>query len=270
MTLLHHHPSHRASRPAPRAARAFTLLELLTVVAIIVVLLALIGGVGFTVLRGQKASITQNLLETLNRALDEYVSQTGAIPPYVPTAYRQVPGPDNDGIPVFAPYPPGGEHPKRPDAAVFLRQAKGVGEAQAIIAGLSEQFLIPTIRPAGASWAGSLGPEIANDPTPSVIDGWGSENWPADPDDAEQRFSLEVQQVVYFVHPQNRLAQDLYGQCVNGRPYFLSAGPDLKYGLTSEFSELPAADQRAAAENATADNLTSYTVGPIKKGMAER
>jgi hypothetical protein len=55
---------------------------------------------------------------------------------------------------------------------------------------------------------------------------------------------------------------------VNKRPYFFSAGPDQKYGLTKEGDPSGPSVTVAEAEEAIADNVYSYPVGPFKKGMS--
>lgn len=262
----------------------FTLIELLVVAAIIVVLLGLIGGVGVVVIHNQQSSATQNVLYTLDRALEEYmVASGGNPPPYRRDDYVGVPGPDAmlNSQDYFRAYPVGGNmrHPLRPDAAVFLRQAIGYGQVQGIISGIGDRFLRITTTPAGTTppppgsdWDRDL------DPTPSVVDVWAEPNWPDGP---TAPWCLIGQQVIYYVHPDNLLAQQFYGKCENRRPYFMSAGPDRFYGihggspLGNEFDRIvghhglrqeqgeqdPEFRQRVLRK-AREDNLYSY---PVKK-----
>lgn len=233
--------------------RGFTLLELLTVVGIIVILVGLVGGVGIAVIGKQRVSQTQNVLASLDRALEEYITVVGAIPPYITTEYFLVPGESNDDADpaFFRNYLNVQKNPVRPDAAVFLKQAIGVGDVQSIIAGLPAQFLVVT--------RGGRGGNLNSgdqDVTPSIIDSWANKNWPADSDN--NLWDITQQQVIYYVHPDNRLAQDLFGQCVNRRPYFFSAGPDLKYGFKSEG---PAGADQEEILGYLDDNVYSYPVG---------
>jgi len=259
-------------RRTTRSRSGFTLLELLIVIGIITLLVGVLLAVGLRAIRSQDERATKNVLISLDRALSEYILVAGSIPKYNPLAYSRVPGPDlldpNDGLNIatsdraFLAYPVGStvRHPIRPDAAVFTKQVSGYGEVDAIIRGIPERFLVSTV----------TGPEsdpVAGDPSPSVIDAWAIVDalWPAP-------HPIARQQLIYYVHPENELAQDLYGRCVNGRPYFMSAGPDRRYGLTSEFADqnLSAAAEREAALKALEDNIYSYTPGPVKKDMSQR
>lgn len=257
----HHGSSAHSPRPRPRG---FTLVEVLVVVGIIAVLLGLVAGVGPLVFSNQRKAQTSQLLNTLDRALDEYSHAAGGIPKFVAEQYANTPGVDNElttyGSELF---------PARPDSAVFLAQIKGVGECDAIISGIPSQFLIATptddgSRPDPSDPSSiSLGGGVD---APSVVDSWADAAWGPPWNIAEQR-------VIYYVHPSNLLAQDLYGKCVNRRPYFMSAGPDEKYGLTSEIPAPASGEPLTHAQKAellVADNIYSYTPGPIKKDMTER
>lgn len=244
-----------------RSPRGFTLLELLVVISIIVALAALATGAGVLVVKRNKSRVTENLLSTLDRALEEYIAVNSVIPKYVPEAHEGVPGPDNE----LEQYRQR-EHMRRPDAAVFLRQAVGIGQVDSILGAIPERFLFATPLTTG-NGGGAIEPD---DTTPSIIDGWGTPGvWP--PIRVYSPYSISMQQVIYYVHPDNELAQDLYGRCVNRRPYFMSAGPDEKYGLSDEFMG-DEVGRRALAEQALADNLYSYegVSGTHLKEMTER
>lgn len=238
-----------------RTWRGFTLMELLVVVAIIVVLVSLIGGVGLAVIRNQKVTATQGILISLDRALDEYgLANGGRMPPFRAQDYEEVPGPNVtlSNAQFFGQYPSSNtiRYSKRPDAAVFLRQAWGVGEVKTIIAGLSERFLRIT------TTSGD------DDVTPTIVDVWARGTWtspwdPANPDTGET-----LEQIIYYIHPENLLAQELYGKCLNARAYFMSAGPDQLYGLRSEF---PPGTAQEEVEAALDDNVYSYTPGPANR-----
>lgn len=248
------------------ARRGFTLLELTIVIGVIVVLLLIVVSASRKAFSGQEEKATKNLLTSLDRALSEYITVASTIPKYDPMAYQDVPSPDvvpgdganRQGGAGFKLYPAGGiEHPIRPDAAVFIRQARGYGEVDSIINGLDQRLLQTTITATSGT---------AADPTPSVVDTWAV-------DDAQWKaasYALTAQQFIYYIHPENPLGQDLFGKCVNGRPYFMSAGPDRKYGLTREFPDLVGVEAIKAAEKAMSDNIYSYKPGPFRKDMNER
>lgn len=234
------------TRTARPTRNGFTLLEMLVVVGVMVLLIALITGVGVTVLRGRETAATNNLLVTLDRALDEYKLRVGSFPAYVPEDYQYVPGEavDQSETEYFRDYQ-GKTHPRRPDAAVFIKQAIQVPECAEIIRGIDQRFLVLTVTDESSS------DRKKNDVTPSVVDSWAKGGWgkPWDP--------VAENHLVYYVHPDNALAQALFGRCKNRRPYFVSSGPDGKYGLRA--GEAPDASQDEV-EGALEDNVYSYTV----------
>lgn len=227
--------------------RAFTLLEMLIVIGIIALLIGLITGVGVAVLRGREAAATKNVLVSLDRALDEYKLRVGSFPPYVVEDYEFVPGEavELSNQEYFRQYQ-GKTHARRPDAAVFIRQALQVPEAAEIIRGLNERFLVLTVTDQG------LSDRKKNDVTPSVVDSWSTGGW-TKPWDTEDEPHL-----IYYVHPDNALAQALFGRCENRRPYFVSSGPDGRYGLRD--GELPDAPMEEVHKSLE-DNVYSYKVG---------
>ncbi len=240
--------------------RGFTLVELIVVVAVIAVLLSISLGVGSVVTSNSQRAATQNVLISLDRALQEYIDEIDAIPPFVPQEYAGTPGPSS----VLTPYTLGSttyRHPRRPDAAVFLEQASGVGVVSDIVGGLPGRFRVPTLN---LNSGGGLGAGLTNtsDPVPTIVDVWADESW-------NTPWDLTQQQVIYYVHPDNYLAQDLFGQCVNGRPYFISAGPDKLYGLYDD-ATLRIEETYEAVLAAQEDNLTSYPVDPITERTFDR
>jgi len=269
--------------------RGFTLIEMIAVVSIIAVLMGLAVTTGVLVIKRQEVATTKGLLSSLDRALEEYIVELGGtIPPYIDTAYFGVPGPALTAGGGFATNDPDDmspnsfylskAYPRHPDAAVFIKQASGIGAVDQIISGLGDRFLIPT-----PSFDGPDDPDIEEqDVTPSIVDPWGDTTlWAAtanDPSVNDWPILDPAARVIFYVHPNNRLAQDLYGECVNGRPYFFSAGPDGLYGTTSQLSGsgtiapntivspgvngAPDITYATQAVDALEDNIYSYPVGP--------
>jgi prepilin-type N-terminal cleavage/methylation domain-containing protein len=267
-------------------AGAFTLIEVLVVIAIIAILMALVIGGGSAVIGGRKVSVTQNVLLGLDRALEEYIaSNNNQIPPFRPEAYASVPGRDvysgdnNNHVggtdPQESDLPVGPDkaftryndrtYPRYPDAAVFVEQAQGYGEVDAILAGLGDRWLVPT--PA----AGSDTLDRERSVAPSIVDAWNDGSWQSEHSGGNGWPVLEGN-LIFYVHPSNLLAQGLYGQCLNNRPYFFSAGPSGLYGVTNQFnSGVPRQNwsQRDSSDatvqqaiDALGDNIYSYSVGP--------
>lgn len=247
-TILHHGPRATLRRSG------FTLLELLAVIGIIVLLAALVTGASVAVLRGQKIRVTENILYTLDRALDEYYAVHNSIPPYIADNYDQIPWTDNP----LVNYDCGAGntmHSDRPDAKLFLFHARGFGEVDAILAGIPPQFLIRTPR----------GRTEPIDEVPSVLDSWSDNTWPVNDGGGSPTYPIASEQIIYFVHPRNCLAQAIYGPCINDRPYFMSAGPDRYYGHPSELGVvgLPASDsdeKRESLRTLREDNLYSSPI----------
>lgn len=244
-----------------RSFRAFTLIEMLVVLAVVAVLASLLFIAGAAVTSRQKIRATQNVLITLDRILDVYMLERGTIPPYNPDQYVGTPG-QNNGIQSFG----GREHSARPDAAVFLAQAAGYGEVDTLIQSIPNEFVrsrpLPNNNTQGVN-------------APSIVDSWAEPGWPVDPENQNRRYPVQYQQVIYFVHPENMLAQALFGRCRNNRPYFMSAGPDRTYGFINE----PQFDiERQAGGNATeiarlveraiGDNIYSTTVDPFDDSLS--
>jgi prepilin-type N-terminal cleavage/methylation domain-containing protein len=257
-----------------RRHSGFTLLEIMIAIGVILILMTLVLSASRRAFSSQDERAAKNLLTTLDRALSEYTTVSSSIPKYDPGTFEDVPSPnlfeEGDGVnqrgnsDAFRNYPPGAqdavEHPYRPDASVFIRQTRGYGEVDSIINGIDSRFMQTTIIGSGTN--------AAADPTPSVVDLWAI-------DDAAWKtagYAVAVQQIILYVHPENPLAQDLYGRCVNARPYFMSAGPDKKFGLRAEFRGRTAdtGEQLKLAEKALADNIYSYKPGPHRKDMSER
>ncbi len=233
--------------------RAFTLVELLIVITIIAILIAIVVASSKGIAQRGQERATRNVLQALDRAMEEYKIATGAFPIYNAEAYEFVPGLDNE-LTTF-PKSAGGDgerHPARPDAALFVAQAGGFGEVDAILQGIPSKFMRITAAPTGD--------DVQRDVTPSFVDSWAQPGWPAG-DDVNKPFPIRDQQVIYYIQPQNVLAQALYGTCANGRPYFMSAGADRGYGLgadSAQYGSETSEEYQARIEGLLKDNIYSY------------
>ena len=253
---------------------AFTLLELLVVVGIVALLAAVSLSIGPRVLDGQRAGATRNVIQALNRALGESIETNGGLPPSDPDDYAGVPcpyltelsdseetGPEDFGNP---PRP----HVRFPVAGVFLHQARGVPDAQPIIAGIPQRYIVSARRQPANN------PEPDEPRIPIVLDAWGANaDWePVSASGAPDPFLPLLRNTpILFVHPQNILAQQLHGRCDNNRPYFMSAGADRLYGATAQVfprrgtsTDLGVTDSllRDRALGALKDNIYSYEPQP--------
>ena len=139
-------------------ARGFTLVELMVVLVVIVILMGIILTVGAKVLGGQKASQTTGVLRTLDRALEEFFTDTEAFPSFTVSTYKDIQGTSiADPValqtyvnPNVRTFDNGKEYPTRPAAAVFIEQVRGFGAVDSIIEGIPDVFMRSLARPTGA------------------------------------------------------------------------------------------------------------------------
>lgn len=258
----------RENIPTHGARAAFTVLELIVVLWIVALLIGLILGVGPRVLDAQRAAATRNVLLTFDRMLDVHLADNNNVPPpYNPFDYRHVPGRYVVGTAGVENQPEsnnsvdaGNPHVRHPDAAIFLAQVRGYEDVAPIASGIPERLVVRTNVPENNPFwrpTGATQDEIAAFGPATVLDTWGalrgdwSTGWPV----YERTF-------IHYVHPNNELAQRLYGRCVNNRPYFFSAGPDRLYGVTNQLNRAAPGSRNGAladdALRALADNIYSY------------
>jgi len=216
------------SRTIHPARPAFTLIELLVVMGIILALASLTLVIGGRVLDSRKAATTEQMVTGLDGILEMYVQdRRGVMPPptfkpgdldenlqaqdlgnalsevanryFFSVAENPV---DNDIVPVTVSNPITGQQEFiRPSSGLFTYQVRGSAGVDEALGRFPSTQLAPL---------GSTG-------MVAVIDAWGDAKEP------------QYRHILY-VHPSNQRAQQLYGFCQNGRPYFLSAGPDGIYG----------------------------------------
>lgn len=250
------------------ARRGFTLIELLAVIAIIVILLSILLAVSARVFSNQNAATTRNLLTTLDRMLDEYTTANGTIPRYRPDLWEGRPGEfvglasDSLGGVTTGPEPyAGSDHVRRPEVSVFLDQVAGFGSVDDTLQAIPPQFLRSFELPEAGFGGVTPGDERIKR---TLVDAWaGEEPWAVGtgPGTRYPMAGIGGIPLIYYIHPDNALAQDLYGRCVGGRPYFLSPGADGRYGLGGgvEIATGAPADE---VHEGLEDNITSYPVGP--------
>lgn len=227
-----------------RARRGFTLLELLITISVIAVLIAAVFGVGRQVVTRQKINQTKGVLNSLDRALQEYQIENRVFPrvdtdSYLDGLWRSESGGEspvvNDqtgqtllgGVADYR----GEPFTWLPNAAYFLYLSDGYENIDAIIAGIPSQFTQTIQVDTGVFRT-------------QALDAWDNP--------------------ILFVTPDNPLAQAVFGQCPSGRPYFMSAGPDGRYGYVEEIEVAGALnddDLRNRLAEFREDNLYSVIPG---------
>lgn len=261
--MTHRRPS--MSRPSGVPARAFTLVELVVAIAIILILVGLLAAVGNRAIDMQRESTTKGLLVSLDKALEEYRLVKNGFPKYNPDNYRGIPGDDWEvgdsangaaNMPAFVQITSSAvPEPRKPSAGVFMQQARGVGQCDSILSAIPTSLMRPTPK---AAAHGTASPRDPNANT--VLDSWSNEAWFQTPG-----LPASQQTYIIYVHPENRFAQELFGRCVNNRPYFMSAGRDRLFGFKNEGGPIAAGESpeayKARIEDALKDNLYSYPAG---------
>ncbi|MFG0330834.1 MAG: type II secretion system protein [Phycisphaerales bacterium] len=250
--------AHNDRRRGARRANGFTIVETLLVIAIVGLLASLSLLVGRGVIAQTKVRQTKQILTTLDSIITEYQAEYQSIPPYTGGGatnplHRYLPP---DGWIDEGSYTYGDV---RPEAAVFIAQARGLAGVDSLLATIPSEFLVSRNIPEGAWEDGdpkgaSLYPDAQSDglstmsgtlqrkdPRLTVRDAWGME--------------------ILYIHPDNEEAvsgegADLadwegYGEPKNRRPYFLSAGPDLIYYAQAE---IDGSDEIVGMQ----DNIYSY------------
>lgn len=274
------------SNPSRRAA--FTLIELLIVIGVIVLLASITLAVGPRLLDSRRESASEQVITALDGMLETYITERqGNIPPDInndfvelwadvltPTSASEpsitdiertrsrygnadmFPPPDEDDRPMqpyFEDPASNKKFPLRPSSAMFLYQARGIGDIDTAIGQMPASRL-----------AQVFGEDSEGNPfdLTAVLDAWGNASRP-------------YERHILYVHPANQRAQQLYGYCQNNRPYFLSAGADGVYGSIQDlsFNRRRQIDNRIAPFDSNArvvelfrdaldDNITSYEVRP--------
>jgi type II secretory pathway pseudopilin PulG len=232
-----------------RTAGAFTLLEVLIAVSVIVILIAAVFGVGQQVITRQKIDQTKGVLSSLDRALEEYRIEARVMPSFRTDAYLDGLWRDEAGgtSPVVnestgqtflggvAQYR-GEDFAWLPNAAYFLFVAEGYQNIDSIVAGIPDRFSETIQLRTGVFRT-------------QIIDAWDNP--------------------IIFVSPDNPLAQAIFGECPNDRPYFMSAGPDGKYGYIEEVDQigLNLDEQRQRIRSFREDNIYSVKAGSIDESF---
>jgi prepilin-type N-terminal cleavage/methylation domain-containing protein len=228
------------------AHRGFTLIELLITISVIAVLIAAVFGVGRQVVTRQKINQTKGVLNSLDRALQEYQIENRVFPrtdtdSYLDGLWRSEAGGEspvvNDqtgqtflgGVTNYR----GEEFAWLPNAAYFLYLSDGYENIDAIISGIPSQFTQTIQVDTGVFRT-------------QALDAWDNP--------------------ILFVTPDNPLAQAIFGQCPSGRPYFMSAGPDGHYGVATDVGVDGLANDellRSKIAEYREDNVYSITPGDI-------
>lgn len=237
-------PAQRPPRP-PHAARAFTLLELMIVFVIIAILIGVALMVGRKVVGGSKFKSTQNVLQTLDQALDAYASAKGGTnirfpDRYIDAAKNEFPLADAAPAVGDTPYPSGElavqmllDEPRSasvlkgiPAEFIEQRAATAVGSATPVRAAASGNVTITYTRVKDA-WGN---PIRFVHPAYQGIYGTGAA--PARTVTLTQNSAPVALQLfrdwAVVTGPDGTTCSGAGdgGLCTAGRPYFYSAGPD--------------------------------------------
>lgn len=161
-------------RQTHRPRRGFTLIELLVVIVVIGVLLTLVVAVGSRVVGGNKASLTQDLIRTLDVSLESYMGDNnGEIPPAV-VAVREL-DPSDPEVDTLIPVIDGIADTSEGEVVInsvglFLRAIEGSGAGDEIARGFDAKHMrkYSPIADGETSPDTPVHPELA-----TVFDAWG-------------------------------------------------------------------------------------------------
>lgn len=221
----------RTERPVEHR-RGFTILELMIVVTIIGALMAIVFVAGRAVLAGGKASQTASVIQTLDTALNNAISQQGKIPAATVIASgndrRPVSDVQKDSTVVDS-------------TAWLLKQLELEGQdAGTLVRGLDPKF-----QRIVSESSDTLSETQTGKVTRQILDGWGKPIRYVHPqlDGTFENTTLEnllgpaPQNTAYvtgqFKREKTGNTTD-GGTCVNNRPYFYSAGADGDYSTVDD------------------------------------
>lgn len=270
--MRHRFPALRRS-PRPHGRRAFTLVELVVVVGIIVALLSLVLAVSTLLIQQNEARQLETAFAALDSAIQEYEIAAGR--PVMYQARREVPFtgaydvPNNPqfGVAGVPGYLLDGGQPHynlgvscscdsgagnsgwEKHIVALLRVLLGTESAQDAVTSIDPSLLQPVRQPNGQALPGNASLSIIIDPwgTPIalVMPGrvWRASD--ANGDSADGEFPVRDADGTIRTSMEERA-----GICRNGRPLFVSAGPDGELGCLN-------CDGGAGYE-ATLDNIYSY------------
>lgn len=124
-------------QPGKPARRAFTLLELLVVFTIIAILIAVVLMVGQKILAGSKVRATQNVMQTLDQAMEAFVQAKGGTAGKFPDRFVDASGnefPLADATPAIG-------NPPFPSGELAVELLKGEPASAAIIQRIPAEFV---------------------------------------------------------------------------------------------------------------------------------
>ncbi|MFT3685674.1 MAG: type II secretion system protein [Phycisphaerales bacterium] len=265
-------PTSHNARPAHTNRRAFTLLELMVVFVIIAILVGVALMVGHKVVGGSKIKSTQNVLQSLDQAMEAYIQAKGGSAARFPDRFVDV---AKNEFPLADASTAGAGGAPLPSGELTVELLLNEPRSAAILKGIPSEFL----ERVDSATIGNIGNAIPQRATSSgnqnvtytrVKDAWGR----------PIRFVHPAFQGIYgtgaspvrsFNLSQNngsvalQLTRDWNrviangdttfqgvgdgGRCEGGRPYFYSTGPDAKAATVEDnvYSNRPQFDAAVKA-----------------------
>ena len=232
-----------------RIRKGFTLVEMLIVIFIIALLAALTLGISSSVLRNAEKNKTADVLKLMTMSLEEWELEKGrpmSFDGYIPVTDGiydiQLGGIDGIVAPTFA------EQGVTDSDMMDAMRLRMIAIVQVLQQSEAASGVLAKIIPEHFCKTSGIAPNelhtsdlcnVDGEHAPLVVDAWGTPIGVVFPGRNYADANQQTQQTQFALDQSGDQtvrdeAEDGLGSCLNERPYFVSAGPDRKWGYRSQ------------------------------------